>query len=211
MKRVGITQRVEVISSYGEQRDCLDQRWTPLCLDVGLAPLPLPNVAATRLPEIFNAWKLDAIILSGGNSLTSLAPEATDAAPERDTFEAALIDLSIARCLPLLGVCRGLQMLNVHLGGSLVNCHGHVATRHSLRAVPGYESLIFENANSFHTYALPASGLAPGLQAIAYDAEGQVEAFRHESHKITAIMWHPERETPYRPQDIQLIRKALEL
>ena len=207
MKRLGITQRVENVQHYSERRDCLDQRWATLALQLGYLPLPLPNLAADQVPQLLEVLQLDGVLLSGGNSISSLEPEAGDAAPERDNFEAALLGEAIERKLPVVGVCRGMQMINVSLGGRLSRITGHVAVRHAItRAgdlpMPG-------TVNSYHNWAIPRDGLAAGLTPLAFDSAGNVEAFEYTGKKLLGVMWHPEREQPVSNLDVELMKRYL--
>ncbi len=209
MKRLGISQRVEVIRSYGERRDCLDQRWSALALSLGCAPIPLMNIAIEHVSDVLDTFALDALVLSGGNSLCVLDENASDAAQERDAFESALLNEAIARDIPVLGVCRGMQMINHYFGGQLSACSGHVATRHALKVVPEYQALISTPVNSYHGYGIPPHQLAAELTMLAEDDAAFVEAFVHPHKRVMGIMWHPERETPFRAADFSLIQKAL--
>lgn len=169
------------------------------------------NMTVEHAPQVLDSLKLDAIVLSGGNSLAVLDSNASDAAEERDAFEAALLDEALARDIPVLGVCRGMQMINHYFGGALTACSGHVATRHSLNVIPEYQSLIATPVNSYHGYGILPHQLAPSLTPIAQDNEGLVEAFVHSEKRVMGIMWHPERETPFRAEDFSLIQKALRI
>ncbi|MEW6984339.1 type 1 glutamine amidotransferase [Colwelliaceae bacterium 6471] len=208
LKRIGITQRVEVIKSYGERRDCLDQQWSNFVIELGYIPVPLPNITGDKADQLIRALNLDAIILSGGNSLTSLDPEASDAAPERDIFELALISEALKMNIPLIGVCRGMQVLNIAMGGRLENISGHVGKRHPLISnIDGFD--LPKTINSFHNYCIPKSGLGESLQPLAYDEDTNIEAFYDLSRAILGIMWHPEREKPFSNLDIQLFKRFL--
>jgi len=209
MKRLGITQRVENITAYGERRDCLDQRWSVLANELGYIPIPLPNIGKLDISNLLDSLQLDAIILSGGNSITKLNPTATDVAPERDIFEIALIEEGIKRAIPILGVCRGMQIINIYYGGQLLPIEGHVASYHKLNIASDYSEYILEMVNSYHNWAIKSSDLASGLIPIASDEKGSIEAFIHESKPVAGLMWHPERETPFKQQDIKLIKKFL--
>ena len=207
MKRLGITQRVENVRHYSERRDCLDQRWATVALHLGYVPLPLPNIAEDQVPQLLDNLQLDGVLLSGGNSIASLEPNSADAAPERDNFESALIEQTIERNLPLIGVCRGMQMINFKLGGRLVPISGHVAVRHSIKPIGDLP--IPETVNSFHNWAIPRDGLAPELSPLALDSADNVEAFECAEKKLLGIMWHPERESPISSLDVQLFKRYL--
>ena len=209
MKRLGITQRVENIPSYNERRDCLDQRWSILAFHLGYFPVPLPNIASEKVPALLDNLKLDGILLSGGNSITSLYPnaEADDLAPERDAFEQAILDETIKRNVPIIGVCRGMQLINVVFGGRLVPINGHVGEDHLIKHAENRP--IPERVNSYHNWTIPQDGLAPILTPIAFDLAGNVEAFEYVDKNILGIMWHPEREHPFNPLDVELIKRYL--
>ena len=207
MKRLGITQRVENIRSYAERRDSLDQRWAAMAIHLGYLPLPLPNIAADQVSMLLDNLQLDGVLLSGGNSLAHLEPTSEDIAPERDAFESELLSESIERKLPVVGVCRGMQLINVELGGRLSPITGHVAKRHSVKQEGSIK--VPETVNSYHNWAIPGDGLASELTPLAFDLEGNVEAFECKAKKLLGLMWHPEREQPFNSLDIKLIKRYL--
>ena len=207
MKRLGITQRVENIVSYAERRDCLDQRWASMALQLGYLPLPLPNMAADQIPMLLDNLKLDGVLLSGGNSIACIDPETDGLAPERDVFESALLSASFERKIPIVGVCRGMQLINVVLGGRLSRIVDHAAKHHPIIQKDGLP--IAEVVNSYHSWAIPSDGLATELTPLAFDLAGNVEAFDCPEKNLLGIMWHPEREQPFCPLGIELIKKYL--
>jgi N5-(cytidine 5'-diphosphoramidyl)-L-glutamine hydrolase len=208
MKRLGISQRVEVIKKHKERRDCLDQRWSLFVDALGCYPLPLANVSSKMVPGYMDSLKLDGLLLSGGNSIACLCPSAEDAAPERDAFELALIREALDRAIPIIAVCRGMQILNMSMGGSLSSIEGHVGVRHRIISIASPHPLP-EITNSYHNWSIAADDLAKELTPIAKDRDGNIEAFQNKEKKILGIMWHPEREHPINKLDIQLIESFL--
>ncbi|MCH7802248.1 MAG: gamma-glutamyl-gamma-aminobutyrate hydrolase family protein [Chloroflexi bacterium] len=207
MKLIGLTQRVEVVVSYGERRDCLDQNWATLLTQLGYCPIPLSN----RVEDVdlyLATLRLDGVILTGGNDLGDTASD--DAAPERDGFEHRLLDVCAERELPVFGVCRGVQMMNAHYGGTLSAVDRHVARRHDVRLAddftPGGPSSL--DVNSFHDFGITKSDLSKDLSAAGWAEDDTIEAVSHKSLPQTGIMWHPERETPFSQHDMQMIRSA---
>lgn len=196
---VGVTQRVQIDPRHGERRDALDQRWHPFLAASGILGVPLPNDPALALKSV-RTLGLRGILLTGGNDLAVLGGDA----PERDATEAALLDLA-ARGLPVLGVCRGLQMILAHFGAVPVPVAGHVAVRHPL-VFQGRSRTV----NSYHGYgaaaAIVASATAGALEVTAA-VDGTAEAVRHRSLPIAGLMWHPEREEPFDPLDIEFFKK----
>jgi len=111
MKLLGISQRVDSVASYNERRDCLDQRWWQFGEKLGSILLPLPNISPDHVNELAASLSLEGIILSGGNTISTDGTLVADSAPERDVFERALITWALKNNVPILGVCRGAQML----------------------------------------------------------------------------------------------------
>jgi len=208
MKRIGITQRVELVQNYSERRDCLDQRWSAFVWELGYISLPLPNILPDQVVKLLDTLNLDAVLLSGGNSITSLDPSAHDIAPERDAFESALLDDALKRNLPVIGICRGMQMINMYMGGTLTCISGHVAVRHSIASIAANYHLP-ETVNSYHNWSISPDDIANKLRPIAIDKNGNIEAFEYIENNLLGIMWHPEREQPFNPLDIDLIKSVM--
>ena len=145
MTAIAISQRVVIDPNHGERRDCLDQRWLQLLEKLGAVLIPVPN-GLSQVGSWANTVGVRGIILSGGNSLSSLA-ESTDAAPERDQTETHLLDWAQPMSIPVLGVCRGMQMMNCYLKGSLEPIADHAGTRHEVQTSAGPRVV-----NSYHTY-----------------------------------------------------------
>ncbi|HUE03264.1 MAG TPA: gamma-glutamyl-gamma-aminobutyrate hydrolase family protein [Bryobacteraceae bacterium] len=194
MKVVAVTQRVSVDPAYGERRDCLDQAWTRFLAACGLLPVLLPNVAEPAL-ALCDAAGISGLVLTGGNDLAVLGGDA----PERDAVENALLDWAEPRRLPVLGVCRGMQVIQQRFAIPLRRVEGHVAKRQVIR-IEGEP----KEVNSYHHYASFDS--RPPLDVWAVSGDGVVKAIRHSAQPITAIMWHPERCIPFAPADVALFR-----
>ncbi|MFU8831574.1 MAG: gamma-glutamyl-gamma-aminobutyrate hydrolase family protein [Wenzhouxiangella sp.] len=209
MKRIGITQRIEFDTAYAERRDCLDHQWFQVMETLGFCGVPIPNNLVQPRTWL-NAMHWDGFILSGGNDVVSV-PGAAGSTPERARTEQAILDLARERTLPVFGVCRGLQMLNVHLGGSLSTRPDHVACRHALLPCAGFPHFsAFREVNSFHGMVISSADLAGELVATAHAPDGSVEAAEHRSLPWSGIMWHPEREAPLAEIDLALMRHCFE-
>lgn len=208
MKRIGVTQRVELVTNYGERRDCLDQQWASLLDAAGMSMLPIPNGLRDVVSWV-EAQNLDGLLLSGGNDLAHLTG-ATNIAPERDRTESLLLFWAEENRIPVLAVCRGMQMMHCWLGGgALEPIEGHVARRHPIEVANGSALLADRSeatVNSFHGWGIPRTSLAQEVCELAWSEDGHVEAFQHIRLPWLAIMWHPERESPFFSGDIVLLR-----
>lgn len=211
MKKLAISQRVEEHQDYAERRDCLDQRWSDFADALNCAPIPLPNIRVDKVDAYLNLISPDAIILSGGNSMLSQNETAQDAAPERDAFESALLAWGLANNKPILGICRGMQFINHYFGGSTVELGEHVARRHRINFCGDLSDTAAMDVNSFHNFGLRPEHLGNQLNALAMAEDGTVEALSHAAQKIAAVMWHPERESPFSEFDVSLTRRLLGL
>jgi gamma-glutamyl-gamma-aminobutyrate hydrolase PuuD len=207
MKILAISQRVENITQYSEKRDCLDQRWTSFAHSLGFIATPLSNLS--NPVDVINTIKPSAIILSGGNSIASLDLTAPDISLERDEFEKELLVYAIEKNIPVLGICRGMQMINMFFNGQVSKVSEHVSCRHQIDFIDKQITLNSREVNSYHGWGIPSSKLAKSLRSFALAKDKTVEGFYHTKLRIAGIMWHPERESPFNKDDLSLIKNFL--
>lgn len=196
MDIVVYTQRVEVIESYNERRDCADQRIPEFIDACGYTPIPLPNNAAL-VEKIVNSLKPVGIILTGGNSLEKYGGNA----PERDLTDCFLISKAVRESIPLYGFCRGMQSILDYFGSELKNVEGHVAVRHFISGRDNKREV-----NSYHNQAC-LSTVMNDLEIVMRSDDGVVEKIVHKSLPIIGTMWHPEREAPFNDADIKMVKE----
>lgn len=197
MKIVLITPRVEVNDEYYERRDCLDQKWSNFLIKCGLVPLICPNniyVTKHLLKEI----KISGIILSGGGDLVKYGGKA----PERDIQESFLLDYSITHNIPLLGVCRGMQMIMDYFGVELHEIENHVNVSHLLSHAD--TNII---VNSFHKLGITDLKNVK-IHVNCRSEDGVIEKIKHLEYPIHGIMWHPERNDTFTTYDISFFQEV---
>jgi putative glutamine amidotransferase len=151
--------------------------------------------------------RLDGVVLPGG---ADVAPSLYGAEPDehhwptdydgQDAYETGIIEACIAADVPLLAICRGLQLLNVGRGGTLIQHLGpgdvqHKGTVHPVAVAEG--SLLADvigaetaDVSSYHHQAI--GSLGEGLTVTATAADGVVEAVEVAGASMLAIQWHPE-------------------
>lgn len=205
MKNIGITQREELKNSFDETRNSLDQRWFDLLQLLNYIPVPLPQLSDSSLSTLIDSLNLEGLILSGGNSIYEYATD--DGSLERDIFEAELIGHCIKKDIPILGVCRGMQVINKFFQGKLHKTEGHAGTRHTIIINPDYSGYYPSSVNSYHNFAISQKDLGQDLIVMATDNDNNIEALSHKLYPIYGIMWHPERESPASSYDLHLFKK----
>ncbi|RUQ91058.1 gamma-glutamyl-gamma-aminobutyrate hydrolase family protein [Legionella septentrionalis] len=204
MKKIGITQRVDLIDHYQERRDCLDQRWFSLLESSNLLPVPVPG-CLTDVKNWIECIGIDGFILSGGNDLAYLE-DAKQIAPERDRTEHNILTIAENKKLPVLGVCRGFQIMNVYLSGNLTPVAEHVGSKHTVNAVTDHPLFSFyTRVNSYHAWGINHESLASKMLPALQSHDGTIEAAYHKNLPWVGIMWHPEREHPFNEHDKTLI------
>jgi putative glutamine amidotransferase len=181
----------------------------------GGIPFILPLMTTPDAPFCHMVEALDGIILTGGEDP---APHLYGEPPlhglgevsyERDLAELALIKLAVERKKPILGICRGMQILNIALGGTLIQDiprqvpdsyqHAQKSSKqygtHLIRLEPGFiadalgktEVLV----NSSHHQAVKDP--APGMKVTGRSGDGVIEAIESEDGLLIGVQWHPER------------------
>jgi gamma-glutamyl-gamma-aminobutyrate hydrolase PuuD len=182
---IAISQRIDVLGERSETRDCLDQKLNAIILKIGLMPLPVPNFLEDT-SNVLNSWldniRPQGVILSGGNDIGEY--------PARDITESLLINYAQNNRLPLIGICRGMQMIAHYFGVGLKPVKGHIDTEHNLLIVDKLIEMP-KLVNSFHKFSIDS---CPNeFEVIAYAQSGEIEAIRHKNLPWVAFMWHPER------------------
>jgi putative glutamine amidotransferase len=194
VKRVLVSQRVDVVPGRNERRDALDQRLIAFLDACGLLPVPVPNDPAVASALCASLAPV-GVVLSGGNDLATLGGDA----PERDHVEELLVDHARAAGLPVLGICRGMQFLVHRAGGLVVRVDGHVATHHWL------DDAECRQVNSFHQWGVAQAPV--GWRVLATAPDGTAEMAVSADGRECGIMWHPEREATFHPDDCRLVRQ----
>jgi gamma-glutamyl-gamma-aminobutyrate hydrolase PuuD len=211
---IGVTSFAERArwAAWDMPASVVPQRYLDKVLDAGAMPVILPAV-----PDVAGVLaRLDGLMLVGGGDLDPMRygavphPKNTRVNLARDDAEMALLDEALQQRLPILGICRGLQLLNVALGGTL---HQHVPdvvgharhsggdgifTRHDVHLHPRCvlsRSLCRTTleVSSLHHQAIDRLGT--GLTPCAWSDDGLIEAVELEGHPFTVgVQWHPEAD-----------------
>ncbi len=192
----------------------------------GLEPVPADVATPIKL------WDAEGLLLMGGTDVNPARyganpqPETDEPDDARDQAELDLIEEAITKDIPLFAICRGLQILNVYHGGTLLQ-HLPSAGRHDAsredKGAPAHEVAIEQESilgqiaeapkwrvNSRHHQAADKVGI--GLRVVARDAEDLViEALeRHDKRFVLGVQWHPEDQIARDPEQLKLFRRFAE-
>lgn len=213
---IGITAS-RLHNSAGTPMIALNEVYTRSVARAGALPVIIPLGLADETLLTLLA-RLDGVLFSGGGDVETTRYRGADhpcvagVDPDRDRVELLLVEQAVHRGVPFLGICRGIQVINVALGGTL---YSHIADQHPgalkhdyypdyPRHHPAHEVKIMAGSrlaeilgvtqvatNSLHHQGLQQ--VAPGLQVLAHAPDGLAEAVVYESHPFgLAVQWHPE-------------------
>lgn len=214
---IGVTSQPKTTKGSSGDLDShvIGHTYTDAVLRAGGLPVVLTPVPNEAVPAIIE--RLDGLLLSGGGDIEPRrygeephpTVQRTNAA--RDEFEIALTRAALASHLPVLAICRGLQIVNVALGGTLIQdipselgSIDHTVIGHAV--YDGHQPVTVESSsliakaigatdlmvNSIHHQAV--RDLAPAFRAVAWANDGVIEGIQHEDEAwpLLAVQWHPE-------------------
>ena len=185
---IGISLRITNAVKYVEKRDSISHDWPILLEKLGFSPLLIPNTIS-NIPEFLDEMKISGLILSGGDNIGDDVI--------RDKTENDILNYAISHNVPLIGVCRGMQIINSFFGGKtqLLDNANHVNKSHMVNINNHFP---FQNnpiqVNSFHHNIIDKLNLGKNLSSFAISKDDNtIEGLIHNELSIIGVMWHPER------------------
>ena len=225
-----------------ERWEAVLDAYTRVVLEVGGLPVILPIVLAEPVlsrvegPALIEEYleTIDGLIMTGGADIHPcfygqiVLERCGEIDEQRDRFEVELIHAARGRDLPFLGICRGLQVLNVALGGTLYQDLSyragtdptHMNSReqrgeaaHPVAVAPGSRLAAIIGARELpvtSTHHQVIRDLAPGLTVSAVAPDGVIEGIEGPGRFLIAVQWHPERMADRHPEQLALFRSLVE-
>ncbi len=215
-----------------EGRFFLPEAYCEAVVKSGGFPVILPGTGGIKSVRPYFA-AIKGLILAGGGDVDPVhfneepQPGLGEITPDRDRFEIMLIKAALKKNLPVLGICRGAQVLNVACGGTVIQ---HIASgvkkplkhfQSAPRWYPTHEIAIVDSSrlakiigtkaarvNSFHHQAVRQP--APGFTACARSSDEVIEAIEHPGYRfVIGVQWHPECMVDKDKNSAQLFREFI--
>ena len=228
---IGLCFAEALVSAPGKL--CGNMPYIRALVDAGATPLPIPVTDdPSRAAEYIDL--IDGLLIPGGQDVVPALfgedprPEVTYMLESQDLMEMELLRLAVQKGIPVFGICRGLQLMNVTFGGGLIQdiyaqkraTVGHkqsAAIRsqatHSVKLLEGslMEQLLGKEplgVNSYHHQAIDS--VAPGFVVSGAAADGIIEAIENPEKNLFAVQWHPEEMYIRYPRFANLFRHLVE-
>ena len=186
MLKIGITSNIK--KYYKGYIDFIDHYWLNYFEKKNINYYLIPNKKKLSKKKI---EEINLLIIPGGNNVSNTL----NTSKIRNSIEINLIKICFKKKIPILGICRGAQLLNKSFGGKIKKVKKHMRTRHNIsfinKEIVKKELL---NVNSFHNDGIKKNDLSKVFKMLASDKDENVEMFISKDKKIIGTMWHPERE-----------------
>ena len=186
MLKIGITSNIK--EYYKGYIDFIDHYWLNYFEKKNINYYLVPNKKKLSQKKI---EEINLLIIPGGNDVSN----SLNTSKIRNIIETNLIKICFKKKIPILGICRGAQLLNKSFGGKIKKVKKHMRTRHNISFVN--KEIVKKkllNVNSFHNDGIKKNDLSKVFKMLASDMDDNVEMFISKDKKMIGTMWHPERE-----------------
>lgn len=212
---IGMSMRITENPSYVEYRDSISHDWVNYLNKHDISPILIPN-NLKNIKEFLNSVDVSGIIISGGDSIIQNPTNPNETIyHQRDVTEWDILKIGIKKKLPILGTCRGFQMINTFFGGNIAQ---NISTSYKHIVAHEHQIDIIENpitegfldpkpyVNSYHDDGVRIQDLSDELIPFATWNNQMIEGLYHPSLPIVGVQWHPERSPNSKDLDETILR-----
>lgn len=186
MHKFGITMRITNAPDYDEPRNTIAMDWSDYMLNAfpDSQFMFVPNIE-TDAVDYIDRWGINVLVLSGGDD--------PGVFPTRDKTEHILLEYALKMKIPVIAVCRGLQLVHVYFGGKLETGDRKFIVRHKANSHLIDINNSFLEVNSYHSYKIDEESIHRNFDVYARcKSDNTIEGIK--SDQILGMMWHPERD-----------------
>ena len=186
MKNILITKNLQFDSKRNELSESIDVNYLSFI---------------KNFDQYIKIIKPHGILLTGGCDIGKFK--------QRDLFEIKLIKYGIRKKIPIVGICRGMQIINALFKGKLKKINNHKAKRHIVIELQTKKK---RYVKCFHNFSIMKNKLSKEfiIKHIC-EKDSEIESIFNKKKKIFGLMWHPEREVQFKKEDKNLIKFYLSL
>lgn len=193
--------RVTNAMGYDETRDSIARDWPNYILEAfpDSKYLFVPNIGKKAV-NFIKKWDINVLIISGGDDL--------GVTPDRDNTESELLEYAIKENIPVIAICRGLQLIHTRYGGKLINGDTTFIKQHRANKHDIIVDDLKLTVNSYHTNMIDEGTIDSSFTVFARCiTDNSVEGIRNDA--VLALMWHPERDEKMKIWNKKLIENFI--
>lgn len=206
MKNYLFTQRHSK-DKHNQYIDSLENNYIQYFSDFQINIIPVPNLNF-HIENLSDNIDISGIVLTGGGDVNptlygAKRNESLCISQYRDNTEYDLLNYALENDIPVLGICRGMQLINIFFGGKILKAKDDlhpIGVNHDVILMDKRISKILGESrvsvNSFHEFIIPKNHLSKELKEFAVDPSNNIEGYKHKTMPIWGIQWHPERDCP---------------
>jgi putative glutamine amidotransferase len=186
------------IRKFHTLENSIEQEYISYFQQLGYLPILVSNNSSIQ--SYIQNFNPVGVVFTGGIDLSNNLSDTKSINTIRDSFEISLLQIAIQEKIPILGICRGMQLINSFFGGTISNnISSHVRVNHEIvfseNCLGVFNPKDKITVNSFHNNGIKPKDLSPSLIQLCYCSnDNLIEGVCHNNLPILGFQWHPERE-----------------